>query len=63
MTNERFRNQTAIITGGADGLGLHIAARLADEGARVWIADRDQEKGTALIISSIPRQPMRTLLL
>jgi len=47
MTNERFKNQTAIITGGADGLGLHIAARLADEGARVWIADRDQEKGTA----------------
>ncbi len=47
MTNERFKNQTAIITGGADGLGLHIAARLVDEGARVWIADRDQEKGAA----------------
>ena len=47
MTNERFKNQTAIITGGADGLGQHIATRLANEGARVWIADRDQEKGPA----------------
>lgn len=47
MSNERFKGQTAIITGGADGLGLHIAARLSSEGARVWIADRDEEKGTA----------------
>ncbi len=47
MTNKRFKDQTAIITGGADGLGLHIAARLAQEGAQVWIVDRDQELGTA----------------
>jgi NAD(P)-dependent dehydrogenase (short-subunit alcohol dehydrogenase family) len=47
MTSERFKDQIAIITGGADGLGLHIAARLANEGARVWIADRDLEKGAA----------------
>ncbi len=47
MTNERFKDQVAIITGGADGLGLHIATRLIQEGARVWIVDRDQELGTA----------------
>ena len=47
MTNERFKDQTAIITGGADGLGLHIATRLIREGARVWIVDRDEELGNA----------------
>ena len=47
MTNERFKDQTAIITGGADGLGLHIATRLTKEGARVWIVDRDEELGNA----------------
>lgn len=47
MTNERFKNQIAIITGGADGLGLHIATRLTREGARVWIVDRDEELGNA----------------
>jgi NAD(P)-dependent dehydrogenase (short-subunit alcohol dehydrogenase family) len=47
MINERFKGQVAIITGGADGLGLHIATRLTQEGARVWIVDRDQELGTA----------------
>jgi len=47
MTNERFKDQTAIITGGADGLGLHIATRLSKEGARVWIVDRDEELGVA----------------
>jgi NAD(P)-dependent dehydrogenase (short-subunit alcohol dehydrogenase family) len=47
MTDERFKDQVAIITGGADGLGLHIATRLTREGARVWIVDRDQELGTA----------------
>lgn len=47
MSSERFKGQTAVITGGADGLGLHIATRLAAEGARVWIVDLDQELGTA----------------
>ena len=47
MSDQRFQNQVAIVTGGADGIGLHIASRLAREGARVWIADRDEEKGAA----------------
>ena len=45
MTSERFKDQVAIITGGADGLGLHIATRMIAEGAQVWIVDRDEELG------------------
>lgn len=35
----RLEGQVAIVTGAAHGLGLGIAARLADEGARVVLAD------------------------
>ncbi|HEU0116643.1 MAG TPA: SDR family NAD(P)-dependent oxidoreductase, partial [Thermomicrobiales bacterium] len=38
---ERFSDKTAVITGGANGIGLGIARRLASEGAAVWIADID----------------------
>lgn len=34
-------NQTAVITGGAQGIGLAIAERLVAEGARVVLADLD----------------------
>lgn len=37
----RFENQTAAITGGASGIGFAIAERLAGEGAKIWILDRD----------------------
>jgi NAD(P)-dependent dehydrogenase (short-subunit alcohol dehydrogenase family) len=43
VAEKRFENQVALITGGATGLGLAIAARLASEGARVAILDRDAE--------------------
>ena len=35
----RFENRTALVTGGARGIGLAIANRLAAEGARVAIMD------------------------
>jgi NAD(P)-dependent dehydrogenase (short-subunit alcohol dehydrogenase family) len=37
----RFKNKTAIVTGGAQGIGRAIVERLADEGAHVGILDRD----------------------
>ena len=38
----RFDGRTAIVTGAARGIGQAIATRLASEGARVLIADRDE---------------------
>jgi NAD(P)-dependent dehydrogenase (short-subunit alcohol dehydrogenase family) len=43
----RFAGQVAVVTGGADGLGFAIAHRLASEGARVWLFDRDEPRATA----------------
>jgi 3-oxoacyl-[acyl-carrier protein] reductase len=39
----RFEGQTAVVTGGARGIGAATAARLASEGARVVVADFDDE--------------------
>ncbi len=39
----RFAGQGAIITGGASGIGLAVAARLAAEGARIALWDADAE--------------------
>jgi 3(or 17)beta-hydroxysteroid dehydrogenase len=38
---ERFAHRTALITGGASGIGAATARLLARDGAIVWIADRD----------------------
>lgn len=40
---ERFAGRTAVVTGGASGLGLDVARRIAGEGGRVvlWDFDRD----------------------
>lgn len=39
----RLRDRVAIVTGAARGIGLAIATRLADEGARVCLADKQAE--------------------
>ena len=39
---------SAVVTGGASGLGEATARRLAAAGAKVVIADRDEKKGAAL---------------
>ncbi|WP_341743794.1 SDR family NAD(P)-dependent oxidoreductase [Azonexus hydrophilus] len=38
-----IKSAVALVTGGAQGLGLAIACRLADEGATVLVADRNAE--------------------
>lgn len=45
----RLKNRTAIITGGAQGIGKAIARRFADEGAEVLIGDVNQETGLAMV--------------
>jgi 3alpha(or 20beta)-hydroxysteroid dehydrogenase len=37
-----FDGQVAVITGAANGFGLAVASRLADEGARLVLVDRDE---------------------
>ena len=39
----RFQGRTAIVTGGASGIGLSVAARLAREGAAVSLWDLKED--------------------
>ena len=41
VADERFRDQVAIVTGGAGGIGSAVARRLLQDGARVALVDRD----------------------
>lgn len=42
-----LKNRVAVVTGGADGIGLACAKRFADDGAKVVIGDINDEKGKA----------------
>jgi NAD(P)-dependent dehydrogenase (short-subunit alcohol dehydrogenase family) len=46
--NGKLSGRGALVTGGASGIGAAAAARLAGEGARVVIADIDDEAGEAV---------------
>ena len=43
-----LKKRTALITGGASGIGAAIATIFTQAGASVWIADRDEEDGRAM---------------
>jgi len=43
----RLRDRTAIVTGGASGIGLATARRFAQEGASVVVVDMDDDSGGA----------------
>ena len=43
-----FIGRTAVITGAGDGIGHGIARRFAREGAKVVVAEIDDEKGAAV---------------
>ncbi|AKI02918.1 dehydrogenase of unknown specificity, short-chain alcohol dehydrogenase like [Hoeflea sp. IMCC20628] len=45
----RLDGRTAIVTGGANGIGLAIVRRLVADGARVMIADIDEAAGAAAV--------------
>lgn len=45
ITLPDLSGQRALVTGASDGMGLHIASRLAGAGAEVVMPVRNQEKG------------------
>jgi len=45
----RLAGKTAIVVGGASGIGRAVAQRFVQEGARVVVADLDQERGEELV--------------
>ena len=42
MRMQRLEDRVAVVTGGAGGIGLATVRRLAQEGARVVVADVDE---------------------
>src|SRR6195256_1353783 len=44
MQADLFRDRTAIVTGGARGIGLACAAKIAEGGGRVALWDRDMDR-------------------
>lgn len=45
----RFKNKTALVTGGTSGIGRAICLRLAAEGARVAVLGRDVKEGKDVV--------------
>jgi 2-hydroxycyclohexanecarboxyl-CoA dehydrogenase len=54
----RLEGRKALVTGGASGIGAAIAARLAAEGAEVWIGDVDAD-GAARVAGEVNGHSLR----
>ena len=46
---DQLLNQIAIITGGATGIGLGVATKLGQNGAKIFILDVDLKEGKKAI--------------
>jgi 2-hydroxycyclohexanecarboxyl-CoA dehydrogenase len=53
----RLEGRKALVTGGASGIGAAIAARLAAEGAEVWVGDVNTE-GAERVAAEIAGHPL-----
>jgi NAD(P)-dependent dehydrogenase (short-subunit alcohol dehydrogenase family) len=49
VSDQRLAGRVAVVTGSATGIGRAIALRLASEGARVVVADRNTDLGEATV--------------
>jgi len=49
---KKHQGKTAVISGAASGIGQAAAVRLAEDGARIVIADRDQAQATLRLIDA-----------
>lgn len=45
---KRFEGRSVVVTGGTSGIGRAIAVLLGKEGARVYVAGRDEERGASV---------------
>ena len=53
---ERFKNQTAIITGSARGIGKGIAKRLGSEGANITLVDMNSNETQSTLEEKIRKE-------